>query len=167
MVERAAGAPILDAPCGTGRNGAWISYMGAEVIGLDIDLRGIRKMRSGGSVSPFARAFRRIKLLEADLLNDPWPYPPRSLGGIINVHFFHMPLLALFCRSIRTGGFLVLETVEARGGNYHQLPQSGRIRDTLGKSFSFLTYDEQNAGPAGINAVAVKLVARKVALSGE
>jgi SAM-dependent methyltransferase len=167
IVTGAAGAPILDAPCGTGRNSAWISYIGGEVIGLDIDLGGIKKKRSEGSVPPFGRAFRRIKLIEKDLLNDPWPYPPLSLGGLINVHFLHMPLLSQFSQSIRAGGLLILETVEARGGNYHQLPEARRIYDTLRGSFSFLIYKERSAGLAGTSAVTVNLVGRKLALPRE
>lgn len=164
MVVGAAGAPILDAPCGGGRNGAWISYIGGQVIGLDVDLRKIKDGRRQ-SLPPFGRAFRRLKLLEMDLINDPWPYPPRSLGGVINIHFLHMPLLSKFCQSIRAGGFLILETVEARGGNYYQLPKAGCIRGVLGSSFSFLIYKEQSAGPVGVDAVTVKLVAKKYALA--
>jgi hypothetical protein len=69
----------------------------------------------------------------------------------------------MFSKSMLAGGFLVLETVEARGGNYHQLPKSGCIREILGNTFSFLIYKEQSAGPAGVDAVTVKLVARKLA----
>jgi SAM-dependent methyltransferase len=163
IVAGAAGRAILDAPCGAGRNSAWLSYLGGRVIGLDIDLRGITKRRRETPIPPFGRAFRRLKLLEMDLINDPWPYPPRSLGGVINIHFLHMPLLAMFSKSMLAGGFLVLETVEARGGNYHQLPKSGCIREILGNTFSFLIYKEQSAGPAGVDAVTVKLVARKLA----
>jgi SAM-dependent methyltransferase len=164
IVVGAAGAPILDAPCGAGRNGAWISYIGGQVLGLDIDLRGIKKVRREG-IPPFGGAFRRLKLLQMDLINDQWPYPPQSLGGVVNVHLLHMPLLAMFSQSIRAGGFLILETVEARGGNYHQLPKAGCIREILESSFSFLVYNEQSAGPNGIDAVTVKLVARKLTLA--
>jgi SAM-dependent methyltransferase len=163
IVVGAAGAPILDAPCGAGHNCAWISYIGGHVIGLDIDPRAIKKVRRGG-VPPFGRALRRVKLLEMDLINDPWPYPPRSLGGVINIHFLHIPLLEMFSQSIIAGGFLVFETVEARGGNYNQLPKAGCIRGILGSSFSFLIYKEQSVGPVGIDAVTVKLVAKKLAL---
>ena len=94
-----------------------------------------------------------------------WPYPPHSVGGVINIHFLHMPLLEMFSQSIIPGGFLIFETVEARGGNYHQLPKAGCIRAILDSSFSFLIYKEQSAGPASIDAVTVKLVAKKVALA--
>jgi SAM-dependent methyltransferase len=70
IVIGAGGAPILDVPCGTGRNGAWISYIGGQVIGLDIDLRRIKNVRREG-IPPFGRAFRRIKLHEMDLINEP------------------------------------------------------------------------------------------------
>jgi SAM-dependent methyltransferase len=73
IVAGAAWRAILDAPCGTGRNSAWLSYLGGRVIGLDIDLRGITKRRRETPIPPFGRAFRRLKLLEMDLINDPWP----------------------------------------------------------------------------------------------
>jgi SAM-dependent methyltransferase len=164
IVIGAGGAPILDVPCGTGRNGAWMSYIGGQVIGLDIDLRRIKKVRREG-IPPFGRAFRRIKLHEMDLINDPWSYPPRSLGGVINIHFLHIPLLEMFSHSMIEGGFLIFETAEARGGNYQQLPSAGCIREILGSSFSFLIYKEQSAGPVGVDAVTVKLVAKKLALA--
>lgn len=162
VVAAAAGLPILDAPCGTGRDSAWLSYIGGKVIGADIDLQSFRTKQSDRSLAVFRSAFQRVTLLKLDLLNDAWPFSPGVLGGIVNIHFLHLPLLSRFAASMSTGGYLILETVEARGGNYLQLPAAGIVRKMLDATFQFLVYKEQQAGRLDVDAVTVKLVARKV-----
>jgi SAM-dependent methyltransferase len=161
MVLAARGLPILDVACGTGRNSAWISQLGGQVVGVDINLRQIESARDYAKNTSLAQAFGRIDLLELDLIRSIWPYPPSSVGGIVNIHFLHRPLLMEFSRSLVSGGLLVLETVEARGGNYLQLPEAGLLRATLAEFFSFLVYKERPVGPEGVNAVTVRLVGRR------
>jgi SAM-dependent methyltransferase len=158
IVHAARGLPILDVACGRGRNSAWISHLGGHVVGIDINLRPLKTAGDYAGDTTLAHAFRQVELLELDLIRGVWPYPPSSVGGIVNIHFLHRPLLMAFSRSLVSGGFLVLETVEARGGNYLQLPEAGALRDTLADFFSFLVYKERQVGAEGINAVTVRLV---------
>jgi SAM-dependent methyltransferase len=161
MVDAADGYPILDVACGGGRNGAWISHLGASVIGIDVNLGRIQAERCRLGDTPLTAVFRRIVPQELDLLGGTWPYGRACAGGIINIHFLHIPLLTLFSQSLIRGGILILETIENRGENYRELPSAGTLRATLEKSMEFLLYKEQKVGPADIDSVTVQVVARK------
>lgn len=161
IVLAAKRSPILDVACGRGRNSAWVSYLGGCVTAIDIDLSGIRAHRNDLPPSNLANALRRVELQRLDLVNDPWPYPPSSVGGIVNIHFLHEPLLEAFARSLVSGGLLVLETVDARGGNYRQLPEVGFLRKALGEHFEFPLYRERQVRTPGVNAVSVRLVGKR------
>jgi SAM-dependent methyltransferase len=165
IVSGAADLPILDVACGRGRNSAWLSYLGGHVTALDIDLSGIEASRNDLPSSTLTNALRHVELLRLDLVNDLWPYQPSSVGGIVNIHFLYEPLLAAFSRSLIPGGFLVLETVEARGGNYRHLPESGALKKALEGSFEFLLYKEHRVRTPGVNAATVWVVGKKVSNS--
>jgi SAM-dependent methyltransferase len=161
IVSAAGGSPILDVACGRGRNSAWVSYLGGCVTAIDIDLSGIRAQRKDLPPSALADALRRVELQRLDLVNDPWPYPPSSVGGIVSIHFLHEPLLKAFARSLVSGGLLVLETVEARGGNYRLLPEVGFLRKALGEHFEFPLYRERQVRTPDVSAVSVRLVGER------
>jgi SAM-dependent methyltransferase len=161
IVSAAGGRPILDVACGRGRNSAWVSSLGGCVAAIDIDLSGISAHRNDLPPSTLADALRRVELQRLDLINEPWPYPPSSIGGIINIHFLYKPLLKAFSRSLISGGLLLLETVDARGGNYRQLPEVGFLRKALGEQFEFPLYRERQVRTPGVNAVSVMLVAKR------
>ena len=161
VVESAGKYPILDVACGGGRNGALLSHLGGRVVGIDIDLSEIYGRRNTPSNTTIAEALSKISLQELDLIRDPWPYQPSSIGAVINVHFLHLPLLERFAESLIPGGFLVIETVPNRGGNYISLPRAGQLRAALQESLDFLIYKERHAGPTDCDAVTVRLVGRK------
>jgi len=161
VVLAAGGSPILDVACGGGRNSVWLAHLGGRVLGIDIDLRRIGAERTRFVDSLLNRAFERVELLKADLVREVWPFPPSSVGGIVNIHFLQESLLRSFCRSVVSGGLLIMETVPARGGNYLQLPRAGLLRGALEDSFSFVFYKERPAGPRGIDAVTVQLLAKR------
>jgi SAM-dependent methyltransferase len=161
IVLAAEDRPILDVACGGGRNSAWVSYLGGRVIAIDLDLSKIRASLSDLPESTLGGALRRIELQKLDLIKDPWPYPPSSVGGIINIHFLYEPLLEAFSRSLISGGLLVLETVEARGGNYRQLPAFGLLRTALQEYFDFSVYRERLVRTPVVNAASVRLVGKR------
>jgi SAM-dependent methyltransferase len=161
IVSGASDLPILDVACGRGRNSAWLSYLGGRVTAMDIDLTGIETLRTDLPPSTLANSLRQIELLRLDLINDRWPYQPSSVGGIVNIQFLYEPLLAAFSRSIIPGGILVIETVDARGGNYRQLPESGTLKKALAEFFEFLVYRERPDKTPTVNAASVRLVGRR------
>jgi tellurite methyltransferase len=122
MVAAAAGRPILDVACGNGRNAVFIAHLGGNVICIDQDLSRLKAKRICLKETLFARALPRVGPLKLDLIRDEWPFPPQSVGGILNIHFLHTPLLSFFASSTATGRCLLLETIQARGENYQELP---------------------------------------------
>lgn len=161
IVEASYGKPILDIACGGARNSILLAYLGGKVVGLDIDLHSAQSGQLHLANTAFENTVQQVGFIQSDLIRDPWPFQANSIGGIVNVHFLHETLLPVFCRSLIPGGYLLIETVEARGQNFRELPQAGVVKRALEHSCSFCTYKEQKTGPAGIDAVKVKLVAVK------
>jgi hypothetical protein len=110
-----------------------------------------RRNRSDGLIVP----------LQIDLVGDPWPLGPSTLGAIVVVHFLLPGLFSHFADSLMPGGHLLIETVGGHGANYMELPKSGQLRRALQSCFEFDFYQERKVGPAEIDAVAVRLIARK------
>lgn len=167
LVRSARGNPIVDVACGGARNGILLAHLGANVIGVDIDLKSARLSQSRFVGTALEGSSHRVKLLQCDVVREPWPFKPESVGGILNVHFLHMPLLSCFSGSLIPGGCLLLETVGGQGGNYLQLPHAGMLRLALRGSLSVLIYQERCVGPPEAGAVTVKLLAVKESSSSD
>lgn len=159
LVRAAAGYPILDVACGGGRNSVLLASLGARVIGIDIDLDRSRLDQGRLTGASFEEVSHLITFVKHDLIREPWPFEAQSIGGVINIHFLHIPLLRLFSDCLIPGGCLLLETIGGHGENFQELPKAGTLRSALRSEFSFLTYQERKSGPSGANAVSVKLFA--------
>ncbi len=148
IARASGGRPILDIACGSGRNGWYIASFGCEVIFADRDL------------TRLARRERAVSR-EIDLARDPWPFGPRTLGGIVNVHFLMPELFADFAASLAPGAYLLLETVPGSGQNYLELPKAESLRQQLASNFEFEAYRERSVGPPDVDAVTARLLARR------
>ena len=155
IAHAAKGFPILDVACGSGRNTDVFVRLGCNVICLDKNLSQIESRYSQETMPS------RLKLLKADLINDPWPVGVASVGGIINIHFLLPNLFSAFAESLIAGGYLVIETVPGCGGNYVQLPKANQLRTALSHMFEFEFYKENPAGPAACEAVTVRLAVKR------
>lgn len=155
VAEAASGKPILDVACGSGRNAILLQQLGCTVVCMDINLSRLDME----STSPIASGSLRPH--QIDLVKDPWPFSPRSIGGIINIHFTLPTLFPQFESSLIPHGYLLLETVPGVGGNYLELPKEGDLKTALGEAFDFEFYKERHVGPPEHNAVTVKLLARR------
>lgn len=102
-----------------------------------------------------------VTTFKLDLIVDQWPFKDESIGAIINVHFFNEELTRKFVRSLKIGGYLLIETIDGRGENYLELPQQGFIKNILGDSFQIRFFKEKKVGPPNSNASTVKLLAIK------
>jgi hypothetical protein len=78
------------------------------------------------------------------------------------VHFLDFALFENFRLSLVDGGYLYIETFGGQGGNYLDLPKAGYLKARLQDDFHFQFYREKKVGPAGCDAVTVKLAARKL-----
>jgi SAM-dependent methyltransferase len=157
----AGSSPIVDVACGAGRNALFLAGLGCTVIGIDNDLVRLEALRRASSSGSKPEA-SRLTVKCIDLIKDPWPFSPRSLGAIVNVHFFLRRLFLDFENSIMPGGYLLFETVPGCGGNYLELPRAGDVRTALVEAFRFEFYKERKVGPLNHNAVSVKLVATRL-----
>jgi SAM-dependent methyltransferase len=160
VIAAAARKPILDVACGSGRNALFLARLSGAVICIDKDLSALnanlQRRRSVLTPSSIQLASQEI-----DLLNGGWPFAPRSVGGIINIHFLLPTLFPLFAISLAPCGYLLLETVAGHGENYRELPQEGALKASLECAFDLELYEERSAGPTGHNAVTVKVLARR------
>jgi SAM-dependent methyltransferase len=149
IAAAAVDKPIVDVACGSGRNAIFLATLGCTVICVDRDLTRLPKQKSP------LRLSRKLIFRQMDLAKDSWPFGPRSVGGIINVHFLLPKLLPLFHRSLSPGGYLLVETVPGHGGNYLELPKAQELRIALEKGFDIELYRETKVGPTNYDAVTV------------
>jgi SAM-dependent methyltransferase len=157
----AAGKPVIDVACGSGRNAILLSQLGCAVICVDKDMSLLQTQQQRLSGSLLGRALAQLTLHQMDLIKDPWPFGVCTLGGIVNIHFLLPMLFPFFERSLSPGGYLVLGTVPACGGNYLQLPKKGELRAALARAYDLEFYKEGKAGPRGYDAVTVQLLAKR------
>lgn len=161
IADAAAGKPVVDVACGSGRNAILLSQLGCAVICVDKDLSRLQTQQRRLCRTPLGRALAQLTLHRVDLVKDPWPFGVCTLGGIINVHFLLPTLFPFFESSLSFGSYLLLETFPGCGGNYLDLPKAGGIRFALQKAFDFEVYKEGKVGPCGYDAVTVQLLARR------
>jgi SAM-dependent methyltransferase len=162
VAEAAGGMPILDVACGSGRNAIFLRQFGCTVICMDNDLSRLQNRRPQLEENTSRSGLGSLIPHQIDLVQDPWPFSPRSVGGIINIHFTLLTLFPLFQSSLVPNGYLLLETVPGVGGNYLELPEEGELIATLGTAFECEFYKERHVGPPEHNAVTVKLLARRL-----
>lgn len=163
MANAAAGKPILDVACGSGRNAVFLAQLGCVVICIDKDLTELRKLQDCQPQRPLSQG--RLELRQLDLVREPWPFAEGTAGGIVNVHFFLPSLFPHFERSLMPGGYLIFESVPGCGGNYLSLPPASYVRSLLTSGFEIEVYKERRVGPLGRDAVTTKTVAKRKTLS--
>lgn len=154
---------ILDVACGYGRNAAFLASYGAPVICIDNSEEALEYIKAGENLT--TAEFKNPELLSTVKMNlkiDKWDFEEESVSVIINSHFFLPELIPNFAKSLKIGGYLFIETIDARGRNYLELPQYEYIKDCLSNAFEFIHYDEKKVKPLENNTATVKLLARKI-----
>jgi SAM-dependent methyltransferase len=151
--------PILDIACGAGRNAIFLAQRGCDVVCVDKDLTTLQQLCC--SNPPADAHCDRLRLCEMDLARDQWPFGAGSAGAIINVHFLLPTLFPFFESSLLPGGYLLIETVPAHGGNYLELPRTGELRLAFQDAFEFEFYKERKAGPSYYDAVTVQFFGKR------
>jgi len=131
--------PILDAPCGYGRNTFLFLKEGYTVVGVDIDKGALEFIDSSENISLESKV--RLKLINKDLLSD-LSFPDAYFGGVINVHFYNKKLLGLLSKALAKNGLLFIETPGNQGDNFVDLPFKNEILSILANNFDFIHYFE-------------------------
>jgi len=157
LIASSAPGPILDAPCGKGRNSVPFAARGCAVVCADTDRAALNVIASYCAEPMITGSLRP---LEVDLLRPNLPFVPNSFGAVLNVHLVVPSLARRLASLVRPGGFLYVESFENRGGNYLQLPKSGELRGQF-PDFEFLAHVEKKAGPRSADAVTFYCLARK------
>jgi SAM-dependent methyltransferase len=147
-------SPVLDAPCGTGRNGLYLAGLGFDVVGADRDFGRLIKTRGG------YQGKGKLRLVGCDLNGQGVPFERTSFGALLIVHFIPRDWGLLF-DLLRPGGLILIETMGGQGGNFLELPFAGELPNLVIPRFAMEHYRERPVGPPASGKVAAVLIARK------
>lgn len=158
------GAPILDAPCGFGRNALALAARGYHVVAVDRDIDRLRLLENSAanilhSDRP-SNASGRVSSVCADLSANRLPFAKSSFSAVICVHYPVQTIISDLDAAVQKGGHFYIETFGGQGQNYLELPKAGEIRDALA-GYDFHFYKERQVGPRSLNSVAVRALGRK------
>jgi len=153
---------ILDVACGYGRNAAFVASYGVPVICIDNSEDALEYIKAGENLtSAKLKNPKLLSTIKMNLKTEEWTFEDESISMIINSHFLLPELITHFAKSLKIGGYLFIETIDARGRNYLELPQYGYIKDCLSNAFEFIHHDEKRIELVDYNASTVKLLAVK------
>ena len=147
----------LDAPCGFGRHTFELLRQGYAVTAADINkdrLEFVRnKLNDQGSIGQCVTVVKDIETRR--------PFAEKSVDVALVVDYASEAGIRNVLRAVRPGGFTVIETFRANGGNWLDLPQPGAFSDMIRKTFTMIEYRERAAGPTGAEAASVLCFARR------
>ena len=154
------GEPILDAPCGFGRNALALAGQGYDVVAVDNDLNRLKSLKETAAINSMCESKRsgRITPICADLTSDRVPFSESSFSAILCIHY-PVQIITDLCAALKGGGWLYIETFGGHGKNYLELPKAGEIRHVL-QGFELAFYKERLVGPASEEAVVVGALAQ-------
>lgn len=142
----AAGGPVLDLACGSGRHLRLFHRRGHPVLGMDIDLSGVADLT----------ATPGVELLAADLeQGNPWPLPAdRRFAGIVVANYLHRPLFPMLLAALAPGGVLLYETFAMGNARFGKpsspsfLLRQGELLDLARGRLQVVAYEHgEVAGP--------------------
>jgi SAM-dependent methyltransferase len=151
--------PILDAPCGFGRNALALASRGYDVIAVDNDVARLKSVQASGAIQSSGSG--RIFTLSADLVADRLPFRKSSFSAILCIHYPVQKVIMNLCAALKEGGWLYIETFGGQGQNYLELPKLGEIPDAL-QGFELVLCKERPVGPPSHKAAVVHAVAKKL-----
>jgi len=96
----AAGGPVLDLACGSGRHTRYLAGRGHPVEAVDRDAEALAALQG----------IEGVTTRQADLEGCPWPYYNRVFDGIVVTNYLFRPLLPNLISALAEGGVLIYET---------------------------------------------------------
>jgi len=164
--DLSGGGLTLDLACGFGRNAIFMASYGSNVICVDHDLNRLRQLDASKSellgLSPIQNRCGTITTVCADISEKLWPFLADTFHVVIGVHFKFVPLIPCIMRSLRSGGYIYLETFGGQGQNHLDLPRPGETKLAVGDQAKYIYYRERPASRKHGEAVTVKALARKI-----
>jgi len=133
---------IADIACGSGRNLVPFLQFNLPMYAADIDITRIDALRS---------EYPDIQLEseELDLLKPNLGLPVESFSLVILVHFFNRSNFKKILASIKPNGFLIFETIDDRGDNYLEMPETGDVQRMLKTDFELIDIVEKDIRNTG------------------
>jgi SAM-dependent methyltransferase len=150
--------PILDAPCGFGRNALALASRGYDVIAVDNDVARLKSVNASGALQVSGSG--KIVTLCADLTADRLPFRDSSFSAILCIHYPVQKVISDLCAALKEGGWLYIETFGGQGKNYLELPKLGQIPEAL-QGFELVHCTERPVGPPSQRAAVVQALAQK------
>ena len=161
----------LDAPSGSGRNARFLSHLGFRVTCLDVELETLRTLRSptyrltlpsGDKSNVIPSDGGMMGAVCGDMLQNHLPFASAAFDLVVNIHYTVIDMIDEFLRVLKPGGYLLIETIGAHGGNHEQLPAPGELRERLASGFTLIRYAENQVPSPGRAAVTAKVLARRI-----
>jgi SAM-dependent methyltransferase len=158
--------PVIDAPCGYGRNAVVLAARGCTVVAIDNDRKRLVTLEQVKAEyieehASVAVSTGQIFTVCADLTAEGWPVAPTSVSAIICIHFSMIDLVPSFISSLQVGGHIYAETFGGQGQNFRELPKAGQLRELLSGHVEFKYYKERKVGPTEFDSVSVTLFAQR------
>jgi len=164
-IAKLSTGPVLDAPCGYGRNALALASLGCNIVGVDNDLGRLSALEQskGPYISNDLLMGERgqITTICAELMPDRWLFAPSAFSAIVCVHFEIIDILPSLILSLQKGGYIYVETFGGHGQNFRALPHIGELRNLLGRDTELQYYKERPVGPAQLKNACVTLLAQK------
>ena len=132
-----AGGTVLDLACGRGRHTRLFLGRGHPVTALDKDVSHLGETGQDD----------RVRAIEADLEDGPWPLAGQTFAGIVVTNYLHRPLMPHLIAALAPGGVLIYETFgkgneaygKPRNPDYLLLP--GELMEIFGKGLAVVAYE--------------------------
>lgn len=128
---------VLDVACGGGRHLRHFRGRGHEVVGIDVDIRGVADLAGQPDV----------EIIAADIEGAPWPLPDRRFAAIVVTNYLHRPLLPILLDSLAPGGVLLYETFAIGNARFGRpsspafLLKSGELLDLARGRLQVVAYE--------------------------
>ncbi len=151
------GGLALDIPCGAGRHIETLRARGYAVVGADLsaDLLKEASRRSGQNSSiQVNTAFVRLDGSRA------LPFTESAFDMVLVVHFFLPGLVRRLSTLVKPGGYFILETFGAHGGNHAHLPVKGQVRNELSGEW-MVVEDHERSVRSAIDRQVVQFFCRR------
>ena len=147
----------LDIPSGFGRHTEWLCSLGVPVVSLELDKNRAYASHRSGITSRLGVGRGVVADASCDL-----PFCGAIFDLIVIVDFVSLELLKKAHKYLKIDGFVIYESVRARGENWRELLPIGLTREIFSANFSLLYFETRPCGPTRCEAETVRVVASKV-----
>ena len=143
----------LDLPCGTLRNVSLLVTFGYRIIGADFDEKQFHRSEDADLV-------QRIETVVLDGFK-ALPFPTKHFDLIAVIHPPSHLIAVNAAPYVKSGGYMVIETFEDRGGNWKALPRPTEVQGYFASGWKSLIYIEKLSRQSS-QAVTVKALFRRI-----